>query len=89
MTRHYKLCDGVTNLARKTFIPMHVHDNPKIYTSRVMRGGKDKLNGSPSQDIGDMKGDLLIRDLWTQGMDIIHYTWVVNTDSNSYQSKYP
>ena len=35
----------------------------------------------------DEKGDLLIQDIWTQGMDSIHGMCAVNTDANSYQSK--
>ena len=38
---------------------------------------------------GKEKGDLLTRDLWTQGTDIIHDMCVVNTDVVSYQSKTP
>ena len=34
-----------------------------------------------------MKGDLLIRDFWTQGAYIIHNMRVVNNDAASYQSK--
>ena len=35
---------------------------------------------------GGEKGDLLIRDLWTQGMDSIHDMHVVNIDAVSYHS---
>ena len=44
---------------------------------------------SLSKDEGELKVDLLIRDLWTQGTDIIYYMRVVNTDATSYQSKTP
>ena len=54
-----------------------------------MRGGKDKLKGSPSKDKEYLKGGLLIRDLWTQGMETIHDMLVMNTDAASYQSKTP
>ena len=54
-----------------------------------MCGGKYKLEGSSSKDKGELKGDLLIRDLWTQGTDSIHDMCVVNTDATSYQSKNP
>ena len=36
---------------------------------------------------GELKGGLLIRDLWTQGTGSIHNMYVVNTDATSYQSK--
>ena len=83
MSRHNKLCDGVSDLAIKAFTPMHVHDDPKIYTGRAVQGGKDKLKGYPSKDVGEPKGDLLIRDLWKQGTDSIHNMRVVNTDATS------
>ena len=35
------------------------------------------------------KGNLLIWDLWTHGMDRIHGMHVVNTGAVSYQSKTP
>ena len=54
-----------------------------------MCGGKYKLEGSSSKDKGELKGDLLIRDLWTQGTDSIHDMHVVNTESTSYHSKNP
>ena len=54
-----------------------------------MNGWKDKLKGTPSKDEGDLKGDLLIRDLWAQGTDSINEMRVVNTDATSYQSKTP
>ena len=66
-----------------------MRDNPKIYTGRAVHEGKDKLKGPPSHDVGDMRGGLLIRDLWKQGMDSIHNMRVVNTDATSYQCKYP
>ena len=58
-------------------------------TYRTVPGGKEKLKGSPSKDDGELKGDLLIRDLWKQVMDSIHNMRVVNTDATSYQSKNP
>ena len=47
MERHNKIHDGVTNLASKTLTPMHVHEDPKIYTGRAVCGGKEKLKRSP------------------------------------------
>ena len=52
-----------------------------------MRGGKDKLKGSPLKGKEKMKGGLLVRYLWTQGKDSIHDMCVVNTDAAYYQSK--
>ena len=40
-------------------------------------------------DKGELKRDLLIRDLWVQGMNSIHDMNVMNTDATSYQSKNP
>ena len=54
-----------------------------------MRGGKEKLNGSPSQDEEELKEDILIKYLWRQGTDSIHDMRVVNTDTASYQYKNP
>ena len=54
-----------------------------------MREGKDKLKGSPSKDGGEMMGDILIRDLWTQRTNSIHDMHIVNTDATTYQSKTP
>ena len=64
MACHNKICDGVTNLARKTFTPTHVCEDPKIYKSCAMCGGKGKLKGSPLKDEGELKVDLFIEDLW-------------------------
>ena len=37
----------------------------------------------------DQKGDLLIRDLWANGTEIIHDMRVVNTDAKSYWGRTP
>ena len=47
--------------------------------------GKEAL---PSEDERE-KGDLLIRDIWSQWTESIHYMCVMNTDAVSYQSKTP
>ena len=86
---HTNLLDGVANLSGKAFIPTHMCDNPKIYTGRSVHGGKNNLKYSPSKDVGELKWCILIRDLWTQGIDSIHNMRVVNTDATSYQSKFP
>ena len=41
------------------------------------------------KDKGELKGGLLIRELWTQRTDSIHNMHVVNTDETSYQFKNP
>ena len=41
------------------------------------------------KDEEDLKGYLLIRDLWKQGMDSFHEMCVVNTDAPFYLSKKP
>ena len=87
--RHNNLHDGLSELASKDFTPVHVRDDPNIYTGRAVRGGTDNLKGSPSKDEGELKEDLLIRYLWMQGTDSIHNMRVVNTDATSYQSKSP
>ena len=54
-----------------------------------MCGGKNNIKGSPSQVVGEIKGDLLIIDLCIQRTDIIYDMRVVNTYATSYQSKSP
>ena len=49
---HNELSDGVAELLSKAFIPMHVRDDPKIYTGCAVCGSKEKLKGSPSKDEG-------------------------------------
>ena len=87
--RHSELRYGLSDLAIKAFNPTHVHDDLKTYTGRAVLGGKVKLNGSPSKDKGELKGGILIKDLWTQGTDSIQDMHVINTDATSYQSKNP
>ena len=64
---------------------MHVRDDPKFFTSRAMHGGKAKAKGkgAPPQYKGELKGDLLIRYLWTQGTDIINCMHGMNTGATS------
>ena len=68
---------------------MNVRDKPKIYTGCAVHGGKENLKRSPSKDVGDLKGGIIIRDLCTQGTDSINKMRVVNTDAISHQSKPP
>ena len=85
MAHHKNLCDGLADLESKAFNPMHVRDNPKIYIGRSVRVGKSKKDDSPSKEEEALKGDLLIRDIWTQVMDSIHNMRVMNSDATSYQ----
>ena len=39
---------------------MHMCDNPKIYTGRVVQGGKDNLKGYAYRDKEELVGDLLV-----------------------------
>ena len=64
-------------------------DDPKIYTCCAVCRGKENLKGSPSEELVEMNMNVLIRDLWIQGMDIIDDIRVRNTDATSYQSKSP
>ena len=52
--RHNMIRYGVADLTNKAFTPMHVCENPKIYTGCAMRGGKEKLKGSPSKYKGEL-----------------------------------
>ena len=84
MARQNDLRDGVAALASKAFTLTHVCDDLKIYTGCAVRGGKYKLKYSPSKNDGDLKGGLLIIDLYTQGTYSVHDMCVVNTDASSY-----
>ena len=66
------LRDSFSDLTSKAFTPSHVLGDPKIYRGRAVRGSRDKRKGSPYKDKGDLKGCLLIRDLWVQGTNIIN-----------------
>ena len=93
MARHNELYDGVVDLIGKAFTPVHVRDDPKIFTGPSVQGGKAKVKETgkgteaPPPKEGKEKGDLLIRDLWNQGTGSIHDMHVVNTDAISYHSK--
>ena len=41
------------------------------------------------KDEEGLKGDLLVRDIWTQGTEIIHDICHVSTEAASYQYKTP
>ena len=81
MARHNELCDKIVNLAGKSFTPTHVRNDPEIYTGYAVHRGKENIKESPSNYLGELKGYLLIKDLWTQGTVSIHNTRVVDTDA--------
>ena len=68
--------------------PQNLH---RLQRAGVNAKGKatGKINEAPPPEEEEDKGDLMIWDLWTQGMDSIHEMRVFNTDSVSYQSKTP
>ena len=51
-------------------------------------GNKDHAV-APPPEVTEQKGNLLIRDLWQQGIDSVHNMQVVNTDAQSHRTKYP
>ena len=64
---------------------------PHQLTGPIVRGGeakgnaKGKVTGALTLEEGEEKGDLLIRNIFTQGTDSIHNMHVINTDAISYQ----
>ena len=42
-----------------------------------------------AQEVTEQKGDLLIRDLWKQGIDSVHDMGVVSTDALAYVRRSP
>ena len=79
---------GLLILQSEAFNSTKVHDNLKMYTGCAICGVKNKLKESPLQEVGELKGDILIRYLWIQGMYIIQDMQFLNTDATFYQSKY-
>ena len=86
--RHNKLRDGVADLASKAFTATHVRDDPNMFTGCAVRGGKakSKVRGAPPKDEWELKGGLLIRDLWMQKANSINDMRVVNANAVSHQS---
>ena len=89
MICHNKIRDGVADLASKSFTPQHVHDDPKFYTGCTMHGRTKIIKGLPLKYVGELKGGLLIRDVWMKETGSIHNMHVVSTDATSYRSKSP
>ena len=79
--RHNELREGVADLAGKSFTPSHVRNDPLIYSrcaakrTKATPAGADGNNDHavvPPPEVAEQNGDLLIRDLWQQGTDIVH-----------------
>ena len=96
--RHNELHDGVAELTGKAFTPSHVRNYPLIFSGRVMKrtkathvgaSGTTDHTGAPPSEVTEQKGDLLIPDLWQNGMDSVHNIRVVNTDAKSHIAKAP
>ena len=75
-----------------------MRDDPLIYSGRAVKRTKATPAGSDGisnnsvvqpQEVTEYKGNLLIRDLWQQGIDSIHYMRVVNTDTPTHRTKDP
>ena len=90
--RHNELCDGVADLAGKSFTPSHVRDDPLICSGRALKRTKaapDRTGVTSTQsevqppEVTEQKGDLFIWDLLQKGTDSVHDMRVVNTDALS------
>ena len=74
-----------------------MRDDPLIYSGRAVSRKKPTPAGSTepkptretpaAPEVTKQKVDLLIRDFWQQGTDIVHDMRVVNTDALSYLEK--
>ena len=96
--RHNELRDGVADLDGKSLTPLHVRDDPLIFAGRAVKRTKAKSagasgttdrDGEPPSEVMEQKGDLLICDLWKNGMNSVHNMCVVNTDEKSHSAKTP
>ena len=96
--RHNELHDGVAELTGKAFTPSHVRNYPLIFSGSVMKrtkatpvgaSGTIDQTGAPPSEVTEQKEDLLIRDLWQNGMDSVHNMRVINTDAKSHIAKAP
>ena len=96
--RHSELRYRVADLAGKAFTPSQVCDDPLIFAGRAVKRLKAKLarasdtiywDEAPLTEATEYKGDLLIRDLWQNGMDSVHTMRVLNTDAKYHSAKTP
>ena len=89
--RQNELCDGVVDLAGRSFTPSHVRNDPLIYQgcavirlkAQPARPSNNTKQADSPPEATEQKGDLLIRDLWANGTDSVHDVRVVNTDAKS------
>ena len=95
---HNELRDGVSELTVKAFTPSHVCNDPLIYSVHVVKrtkaaparaGGTNNNAEVQPPEVTEQKGDLLIRDIWQQGTDIVHDMRVMNTDTPMHRTKDP
>ena len=96
MARHNEPCDGVADLAGKSFTPSHVHNSPLIFAGCAVKRTKATLDGAsgttdrdraPPPEVMEQKGNLMIYDLCQNGTDSVHEMRVVNTVARSHTSK--
>ena len=96
--RHNELHDGVAELAGKAFTPSHVRNNPLIYSGHAVKRKKAapaRASGTSNNaivqppEVTEQKGNLLICDLWQQGINSVHDMRVVNTDAFTHRAKDP
>ena len=95
VTHHNELFDGVADLSVKAFTPLHVCNNPLIYSGCGIWEGKSqstKFQGTKNPPVFpeelEQKWDLLTRDIWQQRIDIIYNMHFLNTNALSYHNKF-
>ena len=95
---HNNLCDRVTDLASKDFIPSHVCNDPLIFACCAVKRPEEKSTRSkaitvpadrPPLEATEQKGDVLICDLWHNGTYSVHDMRVMNTDAKSHLENTP
>ena len=95
MVRHNDLRDGVVDLARKSFTPSHVRNDPLIFSGCAMKRTMEKpampkiSTSAKKLEATEQKVNLMICELWNNGIEIFHDMRVVNTDAKSHSSKTP
>ena len=62
---------------------MEILIDPNMKAKRAGTSGTTDQDGAPPPEATEHKGDLLIRDLWQNGMDSVHNMCVVNTDAKT------
>ena len=90
---HNDFHDKVAEMAGKYFTPTHVRDDPLIFAGCATKRPKAKparykaKSTTPQLDATEQKGDLLLSDLWQNGIDSVHDMRVLNTDTKSHSDK--